>query len=52
MMDDRLMRWIFPALLLLALGWLFWRWELHIAGRGPGPDAPPPSPILESVENL
>jgi len=38
------------AVIFMALGWLFWRWELNIGGRGP--DATPPAPILESAENL
>jgi len=40
------------AVIFMALGWLFWRWELHIGGRGP--DATPPAlgPVLESAENL
>jgi len=40
------------AAVFMALGWGFWRWELHIGGRGPGPDATPPTPMLESAENL
>jgi len=39
------------AAVSMGLGWLFWRWELHIGGRG-GPDVPPPGVILESAENL
>jgi len=38
------------AAILMALGWLFWRWELHIGGRGP--EASPSTAILESAENL
>jgi len=38
------------AVVFMALGWGFWRWELHIGGRGP--DATPPAPMLESAENL
>jgi len=40
------------AAVFMVLGWLFWRWELHIAGRGPGPGATPPAPVLEAAENL
>jgi len=38
--------------IFMALGWGFWRWELHVSGRGPGSEAVPPDPVLESAENL
>jgi len=40
------------AAALMGLGWLFWRWELHVGARGPKPDAAPPGPVLESADNL
>jgi len=38
------------AAVFMALGWLFWRWELRMGGHGP--DTIPPEAILESAEQL
>jgi len=38
------------AAAFMALGWLFWRWELKIGARMP--EGTPPEAILESAENL